>query len=71
MNAEMPMLRSALVAALNARRDNDVQVRIPLETGGCAQLAVRAVDYDPLADVIVIVTEEHLDGPAPDEGGSP
>lgn len=61
----IPVLRSALVDALNARRDNDVVVRVPLESGRCTRLGIRSVNYDPVSDSIEIVTEKHLDLPDP------
>jgi hypothetical protein len=61
------MQRGALVAALNARRDNDVYVRVPFETGGYVRLALVNVVYNSDDDTIDIVTEGHLDGP--DESG--
>lgn len=63
------LLRSDLVASLNARRDNDVYVWVPLESGGSAQLAIVRVDYDPDLDLIQVVTEEHHDLPEPGAGG--
>ena len=57
------MLRSTLVAALSTRRDNDVRVNVPLESGGFVRLAVLGVSYDPSLDVLLIDTEQHYDLP--------
>ncbi len=43
------MLRSELVSALMARRDNDVEVRV-----GRALVPTDRVDYDPTAERIII-----------------
>lgn len=63
-----PLQRRDLVTALNARRDNDVYVRVPLETGGYLRLPVMDVRYNADDDTIDVVTQELLDGPdEPDE----
>ncbi|MCW6003942.1 hypothetical protein K1W54_05000 [Micromonospora sp. CPCC 205371] len=62
MPSPTPLSRSALVAALNARRDNDVYARIPCETGGYIRCAVVDVVYDGEYDTIDIVTDVYLDG---------
>lgn len=64
------MLRNELVAALNARRSNDVMVVVPLFTGGTVRVGIDAVRYDELTDSIVVVTEEYYDGPDPEVGAS-
>lgn len=66
-----PMSRSALVAALNARRDNDVFVRVPCETGGYIREAAREVVYNPDDDSIDIVTCVYLDGPNDEDEPAP
>jgi hypothetical protein len=63
MPSPMPMSRSALIAALKQRRDNDVFVRVPCETGGYIRLPVREVIYNSDDDSIDIVTDVYLDGP--------
>jgi hypothetical protein len=63
MSSRKPMQRSELVAALKLRRDNDVYVRVPLETGGYIRKAAHEVIYNPEDDTIEIVTDEYLDGP--------
>lgn len=64
------MQRRDLVTALNTRRDNDVYVRVPCETGGYIHLPVREVVYNGDDDTIDIVTDMWLDGPD-SEGSEP
>lgn len=66
-----PMCRSALVAALNARRDNDVFARIPCETDGYIRRPVLDVVYNPDDDSIDIVTDVYLDGPDDEDEPAP
>lgn len=61
------LLRSDLVGRLDRYRDNDVFVRVPLETGGSLRLEIADVRYHPMSDSIVIETRTHLDGPEPEE----
>jgi hypothetical protein len=57
------MIRSDLVAALSRRRDTDVYVHVPLESGGAARLKIADVFYDETTDTVVILTDEYLDLP--------
>lgn len=58
------MIRSELVAALRARRDNDVVIVVPLESGGPgARLRPLSVGYDEVTDRITITTELLFDLP--------
>jgi len=56
------MLRSELVAKLNAHRDNDVLVYVVRESGTAHVLEVQDVHYDPEYDQLLIDVEELLDG---------
>jgi hypothetical protein len=71
MPSRKPMQRFDLVAALNLRRDNDVYVRVPFETGGYVRLAVNEVIYNSEDDTIEIVTDEYLDGPDDSDDDQP
>lgn len=57
------MLRDDLVKMLQTRRNNDVTVRVPLESGGVTALALEEVRYDENLDLILLVTEMHYNLP--------
>ncbi len=48
------MLRSALVSLLNARRNNDVYVLVPIDGQPPVRLPVQGVLHDPSGDVMLI-----------------
>lgn len=51
----MPSAR--LIELLQARRENDVRILVPLPGGGTVRLEIRGVAYNSLADDIEIRTE--------------
>lgn len=51
------MPRSRLIELLQARRENDVRILVPLPDGGTVRLEIRGVAYNSLADDIEIRTE--------------
>lgn len=61
------MLRAALVSLLNARRNNDVYVLVPVDGDQPARLAVEGVVYDPTSDMVLIRTEPWWLGPQGDD----
>lgn len=56
-------MRSELVAALERRRDNDVLVVVPLESGGDVRVDVTGVGYCEVTDRITITTSVFFDLP--------
>lgn len=57
------LLSSTLTHALNAHRDNDTYIQVPLETGGHITLGIRHVEYNPDMDVLLVVTAPFYNGP--------
>jgi hypothetical protein len=56
-------MRSELVTALEQRRDNDVVVIVPLESGDNVRLLPMSVGYDGVTDRITVTTELFHDLP--------
>lgn len=51
------MTRDELIAKLQRRRNNDVIVYVPTEADGSITLQIEDVDYDEIADCILIDTQ--------------